>query len=81
MKQDPSSNNFSYKKPMKVKRSNFWVRRSVHFQNAVLRYYKSDDDRKVRFECDLTKYKIQVQRNRAENPPLMIVTDNKYNIA
>ena len=65
---------------MKIKRQNFWVRRCVNFHNSTLRYYKSQDDKKARLSLDLKNHNVQVQKNNSDNFPLMIISDNKYNI-
>ena len=72
---------FSYKNTMKIKRSNFWVRRFVHFDNNIVRYYKSQKEKDPRLELDLKKYYVQVQINRNDTQPLMLVSDDKQNYA
>jgi hypothetical protein len=65
---------------MKIKRQNFWVRRCVNFHNSTLRYFKSQDDKKPRLSLELKNHNVQVQKNTDDHLPLMIISDNKYNI-
>lgn len=72
---------FKYRSNMKIKRTHFWVRRYVSFNNNWVKYYKKTTDKEARLELDLTRYYVQIQHNRHEATPLMLISDNKQNYA